>query len=146
MGNLKVGDQILEVNGISTSKMSVTDVANLMEGDVNTTVFLLIRRSGFRDKEAMLIRENFINTNVDKHYVKRCSAHFELKDYSDAVDDCNEAVKINPNNDKAYYWRGLSHIMNRNKYQGVEDLRKAASLGHKRAKEILKNSNFLNEN
>lgn len=138
LGNLKVGDQILEVNGISTSKMSVADVANLMQGDVNTAVFLLIRRSGFRDTEAMLIRENFINTNVDKDYVKRCSAHFQLKDYSDAVDDCNEAVKINPNNDEAYSLRGASHIMNGNKYQGMEDLRKAASLGNEAAKEILK--------
>lgn len=170
--NLKVGDQILEVNGRSTSKMSAADVANLIQGDVNTAVFLLIRRLGFRDTEAMLIREDFINTNVDKDYVKRCSAYLQLKDYSkavddcneavkinpnndeayfllcsarfnledysEAVDDCNEAIKINPNNDKAYFLRGSSHYLNGNKDQGMEDLRKSASLGNEIARKLLK--------
>ena len=48
--NIKVGDQILEVNGRSTSKMSATDVANLIQGDVNTVVFLLVKRCSSRLK------------------------------------------------------------------------------------------------
>jgi tetratricopeptide (TPR) repeat protein len=128
LGNLKVGDQILEVNGISTSKMSVAGVANLMQGDANTAVFLLIRRSGFRDTEAMLIRENVINTNVDKDYVKRCSAHFQLKDYSDAVNDCREAVKINPNNDEAYILSCLSNFQLQDYSKAVDDCTEAVKI------------------
>lgn len=44
LANIKVGDQILEVNGISTSKMSAADVANLIQGDVNTEVFFIVKR------------------------------------------------------------------------------------------------------
>ncbi|MEH2338157.1 tetratricopeptide repeat protein [Nostoc sp.] len=80
------------------------------------------------------------NYNLEKDYVKRCSAHFQLKNYSEAVDDCNEAIKINPNNDEAYFLRGTSHLIitNGNRYQAMEDLLKAASLGNEKAKEILK--------
>ncbi|MBD6618426.1 PDZ domain-containing protein [Komarekiella sp. 'clone 1'] len=138
LGNLKIGDQILEINGIPTSKMSATDVANLIQGDINTTVFLQISRPGFRDTNTMLIREPFINPNVDQDYVRRCSAHFKLKDYTDALDDCNDAIQINPNNDEAYYLRGTSYYLDGNKYQGMKDLQKAASLGNEKAKEILK--------
>ncbi|MBG1262741.1 PDZ domain-containing protein [Nostoc commune] len=127
-GNLKVGDQILEVNGRSTSKMSAADVANLIQGDVNTAVFLLIRRLGFRDTEAMLIREDFINTNVDKDYVKRCSAYLQLKDYSKAVDDCSEAVKINPNNDEAYVLRCLSNFQLQDYSKAVDDCNEAVKI------------------
>jgi C-terminal processing protease CtpA/Prc len=48
--NIKVGDQILEVNGRSTSTMSATDVANLIQADVNTVVFLLVKRCSSRLK------------------------------------------------------------------------------------------------
>gem|GEM_PF-2496851 len=48
--NIKIGDQILEVNGRSTSTMSATDVANLIQGDVNTVVFLLVKRCSYRLK------------------------------------------------------------------------------------------------
>ncbi len=108
--------------------MSVAGVANLMQGDANTAVFLLIRRSGFRDTEAMLIRENVINTNVDKDYVKRCSAHFQLKDYSDAVNDCREAVKINPNNDEAYILSCLSNFQLQDYSKAVDDCTEAVKI------------------
>ncbi|MFS0519647.1 PDZ domain-containing protein [Nostoc sp. UIC 10607] len=48
--NIKVADQILEVNGRSTSTMSATDVANLIQADVNTVVFLLVKRCSSRLK------------------------------------------------------------------------------------------------
>ncbi|MBN3928037.1 PDZ domain-containing protein [Nostoc sp. NMS4] len=48
--NIEVGDQILEVNGRSTSTMNATDVANLIQADVNTVVFLLLKRCSSRLK------------------------------------------------------------------------------------------------
>lgn len=137
LGNIKVGDQILEINGISTSRMNSEDVSNLIRGDVNTTVFLRISRTGFRDTNTMLIRQLIINPNLDKRYLNRCLAHLELKDYSKALDDCNEAVKINPNNDKAYFFRATVHFKLGNKYEAMNDLRKAANLGNEKARDIL---------
>lgn len=63
-GYLKVGDQILEVNGKSTLNMSATDVANLIKGDINSKLFLQFRRSGFRDITIMLVREKIIIPNL----------------------------------------------------------------------------------
>ncbi|BAY25032.1 serine/threonine protein kinase with WD-40 repeats [Calothrix sp. NIES-2100] len=139
--SLEVGDQILQVDGISTSNMSATNVANLIQGDVNTRVLLSISRPGFGNIHKILVRESLINPNLDKDYVNRCSARFQLKDYSNAINDCNEAVKINSYNDEAYFLRGAIHIINGNHYQGMEDLRSAALLGNEKAKEILKEHN-----
>ena len=67
--NIEVGDQILEVNGRSTSKMSATDVANLIQGDVNTVVFLLVKRCSSRlkpgDYSIILIKCQNIETIVN---------------------------------------------------------------------------------
>ncbi|MEA5530025.1 PDZ domain-containing protein, partial [Dolichospermum sp. UHCC 0684] len=137
-GNLRVGDQILEVNGISTLSMSNREVYNLIRGDVNTIVSLRIRRQGYRDTNTTLTRQILLNVNRDKQYLRRCSAWFDLKDYSEAIKDCNQVIQIDSNNDKAYFLRGASYYLSGSKYQGVEDLRKAANLGNEKAKKLLR--------
>ncbi|AFY51051.1 periplasmic protease [Nostoc sp. PCC 7524] len=62
--NLKVGDQILAVDGKSTVNMSSTDVTNLIRGDVNTVVSLRISRPGRRSRNVRLIRQRIINTKL----------------------------------------------------------------------------------
>ncbi|MCX5980421.1 MAG: tetratricopeptide repeat protein [Nostocales cyanobacterium LacPavin_0920_SED1_MAG_38_18] len=137
LGNLKVGDQIVEVNGISTSNMSARDVNKLMRGDANTIISLRIRRQGYIDTNTTLTRQILPNPKLDKQYMRRCSAWFNLKDYSEAIKDCNEVIQIDSNNDRAYLLRGASYYLSGSKYQGVEDLRKAASLGNEKAKKVL---------
>ncbi|WP_428850540.1 hypothetical protein [Nostoc sp. ChiQUE02] len=61
-----------------------------------------------------------------------------MKDYGDALGDCNESIQINPNNDKAYFLLSGVHFKLGNKYQEIENLQKAARLGNKKAREILK--------
>ena len=50
----------------------------------------------------------------------------------------NEVIKINPNNDEAYFSRGSSYYLSGRRNQGVEDFQKAASLGNENARKILK--------
>jgi C-terminal processing protease CtpA/Prc len=109
LGNLKVGDQIVEVNGISTLNISAREVHNLIRGDVNTIISLRIRRQGYIDTNTTLTRQLLPNPNLDKQYLRRCSAWLELKEYNKAIEDCNEVIKINPNNDEAYFSRGSSY-------------------------------------
>lgn len=68
----------------------------------------------------------------------RCSAWLELKEYNKAIENCNEAIKINSNDDKAYFLRGASNYLNGRRTEGVEDLRKAANLGNEDARKILR--------
>ena len=138
LGNLKVGDQIVEVNGISTLNMSAREVHNLIRGDVNTIISLRIRRQGYIDTNTTLTRQLLPNPNLDKQYLRRCSAWLELKEYNKAIEDCNEVIKINPNNDEAYFSRGSSYYLSGRRNQGVEDFQKAASLGNENARKILK--------
>ena len=99
------------------------------------------REEFIRSELREIANSEIMNPNFDKEYLKRCLAHFKLEDYRNAVDDCSEAVKINPNNDEAYSLRGASYYLNGNKYQGMQDLQKAANMGNQKAREILKKLN-----
>ncbi|QLE39557.1 tetratricopeptide repeat protein [Nostoc sp. C052] len=68
------------------------------------------------------------NSNLDKDYVNRCSEHFQLKDYTEAVDDCNEAVKINSNNDEAYFLRGAAYFKLKDYTEAVNNCNKAVNI------------------
>ncbi|MEH2223604.1 tetratricopeptide repeat protein [Nostoc sp.] len=68
------------------------------------------------------------NSNLDKDYVNRCSAHVNLKNYSEAIDDCNEAVKINPNNDEAYFLRCSAHFHLQDYNKALDDCNEAVKI------------------
>lgn len=54
---INIGDEILEVNGISVKNKSMSDFQNLIGGQANTTVTLTINRNG-QEKEFTLSRTN----------------------------------------------------------------------------------------
>ncbi|MCL2140165.1 MAG: S41 family peptidase [Dehalococcoidia bacterium] len=63
---LKVGDILLEVDGISTSGMSLSDLIDLVKGEAGTQVNLLVRHQG--DSTTTLItitRENIVVPTVE---------------------------------------------------------------------------------
>ncbi|MDZ8262564.1 tetratricopeptide repeat protein [Nostoc sp. ChiQUE01b] len=68
------------------------------------------------------------NSNLDKDYVNRCSDHVNLKNYSEAIDDCNEAVKINPNNDEAYFLRCSAHFHLKDYSEAINDCNGAVKI------------------
>ena len=53
-----------------------------------------------------------------------------FEDYELAIENYNEAIKLDVNFAKAYHNRGLALIMKLSKDQGCDDLRKAERLGH----------------
>ncbi|MHC5933067.1 tetratricopeptide repeat protein [Nostoc sp.] len=68
------------------------------------------------------------NSNLEKDYVKRCSVHVNLKDYSETVDDCNKAVKINPNNNEAYFLLCSARFHLEDYSEAVDDCNEAVNL------------------
>lgn len=47
------------------------------------------------------------NPNSADSYLKRAQSKYESTDYNGAIEDANSAIKMKPNNSKAYYIRGL---------------------------------------
>ena len=62
---LKVGDQIISVNGNSTENRKVDDVTNFMKGQKNTTVTLRVKREGVAEPiEKTIVRDEIKFNNV----------------------------------------------------------------------------------
>jgi tetratricopeptide (TPR) repeat protein len=61
-------------------------------------------------------------------------------DYDRAIDDCSEAIRLNPCDADAYSLRGLMYLSTKNYGHARADLRKALSIdpGHQRSREALK--------
>jgi tetratricopeptide (TPR) repeat protein len=67
-------------------------------------------------------------SNLEKDYVKRCSPHVNFKDYRELVDDCNQAVKINPNNDEAYFLLCSAHFYLQDYSEAVDECNEAVKI------------------
>jgi carboxyl-terminal processing protease len=63
--NLRAGDTLISINGISTMGKSVSDVSQLLKGNPNTEILLKLRRIGNKDTiEKKFIREKITIKNV----------------------------------------------------------------------------------
>ncbi|MCL4392347.1 S41 family peptidase [Patescibacteria group bacterium] len=58
---LRAGDQILQVNGTSTTNMSPDEAVKIIRGDVGTKVNLLIMREGWQQSKTFTITRALIN-------------------------------------------------------------------------------------
>lgn len=64
----------------------------------------------------------------EKYYVNKAENCVESGKYEKAIEYCEKLLKINPDNDAAYYIRGLSY-RNLNQYEkAIEDYTKAIEL------------------
>jgi len=62
---LRAGDTIISINGISTRKMDISDVSELLKGTPNTSLELSIRRIGSeKAKDIEIVRERISINNV----------------------------------------------------------------------------------
>ena len=71
-------------------------------------------------------------------YYDRGNVYANLKNYTQAINDYTEALKIDKNLPEAYYNRGLSLIYNEKKDLGLKDLSKAGELGLYTAYNVIK--------
>ena len=63
---LKAGDQIIEIDGKKTEKMSTTDVSSKLRGEENTTVKLLVRNPVTKkDKKVTITREKITLPTIE---------------------------------------------------------------------------------
>jgi tetratricopeptide (TPR) repeat protein len=68
-------------------------------------------------------------------YTKRATAHFRLKDFDSAIEDCNEAISMTMDNEMAYFIRGVCKLY-LNDISGEEDLLRGGEQGKKFLKEL----------
>ena len=81
---LKIGDQILEVNGVDVSSKQYTDISKLLKGQANTDVKLVVKRYGI--EEPMIIelkRAKITIDNVPYHgMIEDDIAYIRLTDFT----------------------------------------------------------------
>ena len=80
----------------------------------------------------LLLEEGIEREVVQKRlgHASRASSYFLLKQDERAIEDYNQAIKIDPNDGYAYYWRGQAHSQLGNSAQSAKDLAKAEELGY----------------
>ena len=61
-------------------------------------------------------------------YLNRGNARYDLGDKQAAIQDYNQALKINPNNADAYYNRGNAYATLGDKFQAISDFQQAAKI------------------
>ena len=70
-------------------------------------------------------------------FYNRGEVYYELKDYNNAFNDFDKAIKADPNFKEAYVARGSLKIsLFKDKNGAISDLKRAADLGHPKAKEM----------
>ncbi len=70
-------------------------------------------------------------------YCNRGNANFELGKKDLALEDYNAALQIDPDDADLYYNRAAIHLANGEESQATLDLKKAAELGHNKARQYL---------
>ncbi|MCS7003878.1 MAG: S41 family peptidase [Cytophagales bacterium] len=94
---LKIGDEILQIDGLSLQNKNVHDINNLLRGQVGTKVELLIRKNQNQSQKILkisLTREH-IKTSCVSHYeiVKDDIGIVQLKDFNpDASKEVKQAI------------------------------------------------------
>jgi tetratricopeptide (TPR) repeat protein len=84
---------------------------------------------------ALSILNDVLKTHGNpRGYYLRGGAHYGLKNYNAAIQDCNKALSYNINTNNAsavYYLRGLCHFLIEDKESGISDMEKAGEDGIK---------------
>ncbi len=99
---LKVGDQIISVNGNSTIGRKVDDVTNFMKGQKGTTVVLQVKREGVQDPiEKTILRDEIKFKNVPYYgMVNSNTGYIKLTQFlENSADEVKQALlelKKNP--------------------------------------------------
>jgi len=70
-----------------------------------------------------------MNPNYDLAYSNRACAYFKKRKYRLALEDCNQAIRINPFNTKAFLVRGNCYCLIGNYERARYDYGKACELG-----------------
>ena len=70
------------------------------------------------------------HSNWDNSYYARGLAYYNLQNYSQAISDFNQAIRLNPNFYKSYYYRGVAYKALGEIDKAEADFEKARELGY----------------
>ncbi|AFY35512.1 serine protease [Calothrix sp. PCC 7507] len=93
-GGVKVGDQILAIDGKPTLNMTSDDAAKLMRGQEGTTISLRIKRQGRSDFDLKLNRVLISDPKAAEIYKNRAVARAKLEDAQGAIADAQKAADL----------------------------------------------------
>ncbi len=105
----------IHLDALYESTPSISDMIGGLTRDVKT----------FLEKQGLLKGKK--NRTAVRH-LRRGYAHFEKNRFTDALEEFDRAVQIDPNNPDAYYWRARTLIKGQQYDRAAEDLRKAVDL------------------
>ncbi len=81
---LKIGDELIEVDGINVEKKSISDISKLLKGRANTDVTIKVRRYGIEDPVDFTITRGLIIIDNVPYYgmVDDNSGYIRLSDFT----------------------------------------------------------------
>ena len=94
-----------------SSKVDAQNVPNILESA--------------RESRLLLVQ---VNSQDPKFYIKRGESRFESGDVKGAMEDFNQALRLNPNLGEAYVNRGVALALSGDKKGAITDLQKASEL------------------
>lgn len=77
---------------------------------------------------------------INEVYYKRAHAYLQIKKFNEAISDFDETIVLEPDNELAFFYRGLCKINSDDKDCGCRDLSKAGELGCFEAYDEIKKS------
>ncbi len=131
---VKIGDQLLAVDGKSTANVNLENVVSLLGGEVGTQVTLQIARPGSNELNFTLTRSRLRNPNLAKAFFNRGVARSRLGDNQGAIEDYNQAIRLNPNLPSTYVNRGNARSNLGDNQGAIEDYNQAIHLNSNLAK------------
>jgi tetratricopeptide (TPR) repeat protein len=79
----------------------------------------------------LCLKSAFAYAQDASDYLKSANIFYEKGDYEGAIADFTKAVELSPNNEEAYYGRGLMFWIQGKESESTDDFKKAAQLNPK---------------
>lgn len=101
-----------------------------------------LRQGGITEEAIEVFNTVIENNPTHLAFSERGFAYMELKMYDEAIKDFTDALKIESNMRGALWSRGKAYLKTGKKRKGKKDIKKAADLGHGRAKKWIDSRGF----
>ena len=119
-------------SGLKQYKQAISDLTETIRRDPKNAPYTVegLRYSEFKDNEIFI---SSYNTRISVVYAARGDYHRNLKNYTQAIDDYTQAIKIDPKNPTYYRDRGVAYGKLKNYKQAIDDYTQAIKIDDKNA-------------
>jgi len=80
-----------------------------------------------------------LDPDFDQAYINLGNSYSNMKNFSKAIECYEKAIEIKPSLARVYYYLGLAQIERGDRQQGIENIKKSASMTYEQAQNYLKN-------